>query len=120
MYNKVLSGALLLAHSKAKPSGLSIGYRKMYDFMGKKQARTTLNDMQRHATSIHPTNKNLFKKALKHTPKQAVSSKPKQAISSKPRQTVSNKSKRRSTRRTTSKSKRFSTTQNSPTGLNIG
>ena len=104
MYNKVLSGALLLAHSKAKPSGLSIGYRKMYDFMGKKQARTTLNDMQRHATSIHPTNKNLFKKALKHTPKQAVS----------------NKSKRRSTRRATSKSKRFSTTQNSPTGLNIG
>ena len=112
MYNKILSGALLLAHSKAKPSGLSIGYRKMYDFMGKKQARTTLNDMQRHATSIHPTNKNLFKKALKHTPKQAVSS--------KPRQTVSNKSKRRSTRRATSKSKRFSTTQNSPTGLNIG
>ena len=109
-------GAALVLLNASKPST----YRQMYKKFGVTQTRKTLKSMSQQATSISPSNKNLFKDAIKYSP-QAVSNKPKQnskptqTKGSKLKQTVSNKSrKKRATR------KAVSTADSFPTGLNIG
>ena len=53
-------GAALALTSMAQSST----YKRAYKKFGTKTTKDMLHSMQRHATSIHPSNKNMFKEAL--------------------------------------------------------